>query len=166
MLLLYKTWGYYNKFDSMKSFGPCYVYAKMPWCGCMEHGLEYITCYVQKHIALLGICSSSLVRDGSLGAPPHLWDSLIGQVQLKYTDLRTSWVYDWLKVGCYIRAGAKLAPSQWGTSLQSNAVSHRLGANLESTLLYVCAEREGVAVIQDKYNVLIITRRLPCTKIC
>ena len=33
-----------------------------------------------------------------------------------------------------IRADFRLAPSQWETSLQSNAVSHWLGANLESAL--------------------------------
>ena len=32
------------------------------------------------------------------------------------------------------RADFRLAPSQWETSLQSNAVSHCLGANLESAL--------------------------------
>ena len=32
------------------------------------------------------------------------------------------------------RAGSGLGPSQWETSLQSNAVSHWLGANLESAL--------------------------------
>ena len=34
----------------------------------------------------------------------------------------------------FIRADSSLAPSQWQTSLQSNAVSHWLGANLESCL--------------------------------
>ena len=33
-------------------------------------------------------------------------------------------------------ADSGFAPSQWETSLQSNAVSHRLGANLESALHY------------------------------
>ena len=33
------------------------------------------------------------------------------------------------------KVGSRLAPSQWETPLQSNAVSHWLGANLESTLL-------------------------------
>ena len=33
-----------------------------------------------------------------------------------------------------LRADRRFALSQWETSLQSNAVSHRLGANLESTL--------------------------------
>ena len=46
ILLLYKVWGYYNKFDSMKSLGVYYRYVKMPRCGCMEHGLEYITFFV------------------------------------------------------------------------------------------------------------------------
>ena len=35
---------------------------------------------------------------------------------------------------CHNRADSRLAPSQWETSLQSNAVSHWLGANLESAL--------------------------------
>ena len=30
----------------------------VPWCGCMEHGLEYIMFYVKKYI-----------RDGPLGVP-------------------------------------------------------------------------------------------------
>ena len=55
--LLYKTWGYHNKFESMKSLGgTCmYWYVKMPPCGCVEHGLENtcITFYVLKHIAHL-----------------------------------------------------------------------------------------------------------------
>ena len=34
----------------------------------------------------------------------------------------------------YIRADSRLAPSQWETSLRSNAISHWLGANLESAL--------------------------------
>ena len=33
-----------------------------------------------------------------------------------------------------LRADSRLAPSQWETSLQSNAISHWLGANLESAL--------------------------------
>ena len=35
------------------------------------------------------------------------------------------------------RADSRLTPSQWETSLQCNAVSHWLGANLESALLDV-----------------------------
>ena len=40
---------------------------------------------------------------------------------------------------CYaIRADSRLAPSQWETPLQSNAVSQWLGANLESALAMLC----------------------------
>ena len=31
----------------------CYAYLKMTHCGCDEHGLEYIKCCVQKHVAPL-----------------------------------------------------------------------------------------------------------------
>ena len=39
----------------------------------------------------------------------------------------------------YIRADSRFAPRQWETSLQSNAISHWRGANLESSLyVYSC----------------------------
>ena len=44
------------------------------------------------------------------------------------------------------RADSRLAPSQWETSLQSNTVSHWLGANLESAL-YVCYSYDAVLYI-------------------
>ena len=34
----------------MKFLGVYYWYVKMPRCGCVEHGLEYFSFYVQKHI--------------------------------------------------------------------------------------------------------------------
>ena len=37
----------------------------------------------------------------------------------------------------YPRADSRFAPSLWETPLQSNAVSHWLGANLESTLVNI-----------------------------
>ena len=43
ILLLYKVWGYHNIFDSMKSLGVYYRHVKMLRCGCVEHGLQYIT---------------------------------------------------------------------------------------------------------------------------
>ena len=45
-----------------------------------------------------------------------------------------------MKSGSCIRADPRLAPSQWETSLQSNAVFHWLGAKLESAL---CMHRTG-----------------------
>ena len=47
----------------------------------------------------------------------------------------------------YIRAEPMLAPGQWETSLQSNAVSHWLGANLKSALYIVlnhCGAETGI----------------------
>ena len=47
---------------------------------CVEHGLEYIMFYVQKHIAPLAVCSGFLlVRDGLLGASTF--------VRLAYLDV-------------------------------------------------------------------------------
>ena len=43
--------------------------------------------------------------------------------------------FGWIRIiGVGVRADSRFAPSQWETSLQSNAVSHWLGANLESAL--------------------------------
>ena len=39
-----------------------------------------------------------------------------------------------IQASCYTGADSRLAPSQWEMSLQSNAISHWLGANLESAL--------------------------------
>ena len=47
----------------------------MPWCGCVEYGLEHFSFYVQKHIAHLVACSGPpppLVSDGPLRAPAFL----------------------------------------------------------------------------------------------
>ena len=49
------------------------------------------------------------------------------------TDSHHSWPYKSLKMN-YIRTDPRFAPSQWETPLQNNAVSHWLGANLESSL--------------------------------
>ena len=60
----------------------------------------------------------------------------------------------------YIRADSRFAPSQWETALQSNAVSHWLGANLESALymhsfVMLCFV---VAIV----TLLVSYRMLPC----
>ena len=45
-------------------------YVKIPQYGYMEHGLKDIAFYVQKHIALQGVCYNfPLVHDKPLGAP-------------------------------------------------------------------------------------------------
>ena len=73
ILLLYKTWGCYNKFDSTKSFGVYYWYVKIPQCGYMENGLKDVAFYVQKHIAPWTICyNAPLVCDMPLWVPAFL----------------------------------------------------------------------------------------------
>ena len=59
------------------------------------------------------------------------------------------------------RADSRFAPSQWETSLQSNAVSHWLGANLESALMSwknmgsQCSESIGhIVVLLNNGNIL------------
>ena len=47
ILQLYKTWRYYNKFDSTVSLGVHYRCVKIPQCGYMEHVLKDIAFYVQ-----------------------------------------------------------------------------------------------------------------------
>ena len=70
ILLLYRIWVHYNKFDLMKSLGLDYWYIKMTRCNCEEHGLEYITFYVQIHVAHIAACPEPpLVHDGPLEAP-------------------------------------------------------------------------------------------------
>ena len=64
------------------------------------------------------------------------------------------------------RADSRLAPSQWETSLQSNAVSHWLGANLESALdcmyahVFSCSPPEP-AVSEPEHPVLRDELRYP-----
>ena len=70
IMLLYKTWRYYNKFDSPKSLGVCYWCVRIRQCGYMEHGLKHISFYVQKQIVAMGMCyNPALVRNKPLGAP-------------------------------------------------------------------------------------------------
>ena len=52
----------------------------------------------------------------------HVIDHVLGRINRSSTSIRSI-------------ADSRLAPSQWETSLQSNAISHWLGENLESALL-------------------------------
>ena len=56
ILLQYKTWRYYSKFDFTKSLGVCCRCVKLPQCGYMEHGLKDTVFYVQKHTNTLHSC--------------------------------------------------------------------------------------------------------------
>ena len=63
ILLLYKTWGHYNKFDSTK-LRFCYWCIQILQCRFMGHELKLITFYAQNDIAVFAICHDPrLVRD-------------------------------------------------------------------------------------------------------
>ena len=100
ILLLYKTWGYYNKFDSTKLLGVCYWCVKIPQYAFTGHGLKVITFYVQKHIAALEMChNQQLVCDKPLGVP--------ASVKLVYSGhfwctIDVIYIYNELKSGLYL----------------------------------------------------------------
>ena len=50
------------------------------------------------------------------------------------------------------RADSRLAPNQWETALQSNAVSHWLGTNLESALYSTYAGFSQYQVRRNKFD--------------
>ena len=52
------------------------------------------------------------------------------------SELRHLEMHNWGRWQLIYRADSRFEPSQWETSLQSNAVSHWLGTSLESALSY------------------------------
>ena len=75
-------------------------------------------------------------------SPCPEWSLLLRKISMKY-EVPT--VLYWHNMGqvpssqwgqCWYRADSRFVPSQWETSVQSNAISHWLGANLESALWY------------------------------
>ena len=60
--------------------------------------------------------------------PTIFWQNLLKGPKWAFSAQYLS-LYSW-----HLRADSRFAPSQWGTSLQSNSVSHWLGANLLSAL--------------------------------
>ena len=80
---------YYNKYDTTKSLGVYHWCIKIPQCGYMEHWLNFITFYVQKHITALAMCyNPTLVHDKLLGAPAF--------VKLIYWMAHQHLIYYWL----------------------------------------------------------------------
>ena len=64
------------------------------------------------------------------------------------------WLDCW--VGTMFRVDSRLVPSQWETSLQSNAVSHRLGANIESARMLLTQDYvKYKSSVNRKYNAKI-----------
>ena len=64
----------------------------------------------------------------------HLWKSLANHSNLEQKFIIDSMPYI-IPFAQYYRADIRFSQSQWETSLQSNTVSHWLGANLESALI-------------------------------
>ena len=52
----------------------------------------------------------------------------------------------------WVRADPRLAPSERETSLQSNAPSHWLGANLESTLVSICVKSQNQGSVHSGWR--------------
>ena len=63
----------------------------------MEHGLEYITFYVKKHMAYLAVCSGPLpVRDQPLGAPAFVTRICLLKPALIYSLCYQIPAYSWI----------------------------------------------------------------------
>ena len=83
---------------------------------------------IKRFDSILHHCSFNHTSIKQHGMSPHCvngWD----RVQLRWRRNRIP------KYHQDSRADSRLVPSQWETSLQSNAVSHWLGASLESGLI-------------------------------
>ena len=83
-----------------------------------------IACSTVRSLLAQQLCRSNFFGQQEYGWKPRKISSV------KFTQ-RATWK-------CTCRAESRLAPSQWETSLQSNAVSHWLGAHLESAQLCTC----------------------------
>ena len=96
ILLLNKTWWYYNKFDSTKSLGVHYWCVKIPQCGYMEHGLKYITFYVQWTYNTLHSCHNfpAGLRQAARGAR-------ICETSLLYCIVSFKNPIEWVNYGIY-----------------------------------------------------------------
>ena len=68
-------------------------------------------------------------------------------------------------LGINFRVDSRFAPSQWETSLQTNAVSHWLGANLESALKFIRQSlnarpsKLNIHMMKPKIEVLLLSQR-------
>ena len=77
----------------------------------------------------------------------------IRDLQISAWDLRYMIIMYWIIRGVILMADYRLAPSQWETSLQSNTVSHWLGANLETALILLTGYLQMYSKLLLKYNI-------------
>ena len=90
--------------------------------------------------------------------PPDISHNLVTALQPPAFDCVIVYCFlprhRWHKLlATHYRADSRLAPSQWEMSLHSNAISHLLGATLESALRYVW---HRVLISQDVYSCVFI----------
>ena len=70
MLLVYKTWGYYNKFDSTKFVGDITDICQNTTIPVLYAWIKYIAFYVQKPVATRVVCYNfPLLHEKLLGPP-------------------------------------------------------------------------------------------------
>ena len=98
-----------------------------PQCRYMEHGLNIIIFFVQKHIAGLVMCSNpGLVRDRSLGAPASVKLAYVGNlmwvtqylVSNKFVLVQRSFISGWATLMKNVRIRCKYHKSQYIKSNQ------------------------------------------------
>ena len=88
---------------------------------------SYSLCVIRNHHCRHSIIMISLTHRNGIQASCWRYRWAIYPLHVGPVDIYPYNIY---------RADSRLAPSQWETSLQSNAVSHWLGTNLESALIY------------------------------
>ena len=76
------------------------------------------------------------------------------------TQAAITWYYNNMIVTMIFRADSRFAPSQWEASLQNNAASHWLGANLESALVLIRQQNlqrtSCLALMRKLWNLICI----------
>ena len=101
------------------------------------------------YIYILGLCLEFYTCSYSLPVMNFLEDLLYGAPSYNDTRPLDHNSYDSTIMSMFHMTHAGLTPSQWKTPLQSNVISHWLGANLESAL-------HMVPLLQSIYYVLYI----------
>ena len=69
--------------------------------------------------------------------------SSLKEQDMMYGMISVNWSPSPVGADANCRANSRLVPSQWETSLQSNAVSHWLGANLKSSLNWLPGDMQS-----------------------
>ena len=125
ILTLYTTWGAQNWKFSWLRFDNTLV--RLP-------DVHLMQLLVWWHVSISrchwnGKCVCSL-----LGNRQNIWFIGTPVVMVHYTLCYETGIIDGIGNFSNVRADSRLAPSQWEALLLSNAVSYRLGVNLESAL--------------------------------